>query len=73
MADAYIFVSVFMLLQCSLCNGFILSNGNRTTLPQYGKYGKSMVLVGGNLEDNNSEIYSTIVQMAVSLTFLFYC
>ena len=72
MADVYICVSVIILLQCFLCIGFILSNGNRTTLPQYAKYGKSMVLVGGNLEDNNTEIYDTIVQMAVShFWFLF--
>ncbi|KAK3585487.1 hypothetical protein CHS0354_003335 [Potamilus streckersoni] len=33
-------------------------------LPQYATYGESMVLVGGNLADNNTEIYDTIVQMA---------
>lgn len=33
-------------------------------LPQYSMYGKSIVLVGGNLWDNNTEIYDTIVRLA---------
>ena len=36
-------------------------------LPQYSKYGRSLVLVGGALQDNNTEIYNTIIDMAVSM------
>jgi len=36
-----------------------------TMLPQYQTYGKSLVLVGGNLAEDNAEIYNTIVEMAV--------
>ena len=47
-------------------NGFIINDITIPHLPQYVSYGKSMVLVGGNLQDNNTEIYNTIVEMAVS-------
>ena len=39
-------------------------------LPQYSKYGRSLVLVGGALQDNNTEIYNTIIAMAVSMTLV---
>lgn len=51
-------------------NGFILNDKTIPHLPQYVRYGKSMVLVGGNLQDNNTEIYNTIVEMAVSTAIL---
>ena len=34
---------------------------------QHSKYGRSLVLVGGNLQENNTEVYDTIIRMAVSL------
>lgn len=52
-------VTLVLLLQTIHC--FLLNDN----LPQYNVYGKSLVLVGGNLKDNNSEIYRTIVEMAV--------
>ena len=45
---------------------FILNGITLSPLSQFATYGKSMVLVGGNLQDNNSEVYNTIVEMAVS-------
>lgn len=47
---------------------FILNGVNVSSLPQFSLYGKNLVLVGGNLHDNNSEIYNTIINMAVSIT-----
>lgn len=52
-------VTLVLLLQTIHC--FLLNDN----LPQYNVYGQSLVLVGGNLKDNNSEIYRTIVEMAV--------
>ena len=39
-------------------------------LPQFTQYGRSLVLVGGNLDDNNTAIYSRIVELAVSENIL---
>jgi len=58
-----------VLLACGVC-GFLIPEdislkSHLPKLPQYSKQGKSLVLVGGNLWDNNTEIYSTIIDMAV--------
>jgi len=47
----------------TIVNGFLLDD----KLPQYNRYGRSLVLVGGNLYDNNTEVYQTIVRLAVSI------
>ena len=47
-------------------HAFILNGITLSPLPQLAEYGRSMVLVGGNLQDNNSKIYNNIVEMAVS-------
>ena len=47
----------------TIVNGFLLDD----KLPQYNRYGRSLVLVGGNLYDNNTEIYQAIVRFAVSI------
>ena len=59
-------VVVIWMFVSSFSKGFILDGITLLPLPQFANYGKSMVLVGGNLQDNNSEIYNTIVEMAVS-------
>ena len=51
---------------CVCTNAFVLDGIPLRPLPQMAKYGRSMVLVGGNLQDNNSDIYNTIVEMAVT-------
>ncbi|KAL3863804.1 hypothetical protein ACJMK2_005536 [Sinanodonta woodiana] len=51
---------VLLILEFSTSLCFLLDDA----LPQYATFGESMVLVGGNLADNNSEIYDTIVRMA---------
>ena len=56
---------IILLTGRYICDGYILNDNN---LPQFASYGKSMVLVGGNLADNNTEVYNTIVQTAVSRT-----
>ncbi|XP_052773860.1 cyanophycinase-like [Mya arenaria] len=50
-------------------HGFVLTDDvilrqHVAKLPQYAQYGRSMVLVGGHLWDNNTEIYDTIIRMA---------
>ncbi|KAL4236965.1 hypothetical protein ACF0H5_005349 [Mactra antiquata] len=62
---------MFVICVCvllGLTTGYLLDSGvilrNVTSLPQFAIYGKSMVLVGGNLWDNNTEIYNTIVRLA---------
>jgi hypothetical protein len=47
----------------TIVNGFLLDD----KLPQYNRYGRSLILVGGNLYDNNTEIYQAIVRFAVSI------
>ena len=60
-------LAVSILICLSIyAHAFILNGITLSPLPQLAKYGRSMVLVGGNLQDNNSEIYNTIVEMAVS-------
>ena len=49
----------------SLCRTAPLYNDQR--ILQHSKYGRSLVLVGGNLQENNTEVYDTIIRMAVSL------
>lgn len=34
-------------------------------LPQFSQFGRSMVLVGGNQYDNNTELHETIIKLAV--------
>lgn len=50
----------------TVVNGFLFDD----KLPQYNRYGRSLILVGGNLYDNNTEIYQTIVRFAVSIHVL---
>lgn len=55
-----------LLLGVYVCTAFILEDA---VLPQYHKYGKSLVLVGGALAENNSEVYNAIIEMSVSSNF----
>ena len=55
-----------LLLGVHVCTAFILEDA---VLPQYHKYGKSLVLVGGALAENNSEVYNAIIEMSVSSNF----
>lgn len=53
-----------------LANGFLLPDdielqSHLPKLPQFNQFGKSLVLVGGNLWDNNTEIYGKIIELAV--------
>ena len=67
-----IFQKIGVLFSVIVCaDGFIINDITIQHLPQYVRYGKSMVLVGGNLQDNNTEIYSTIVEMAVSTNSMY--
>ncbi|XP_011440861.3 cyanophycinase [Magallana gigas] len=54
-------VLVVFFLLLGACGAFILDD---VALPQYYKYGKSLVLVGGALAENNSEIYNAIIEMS---------
>ena len=54
-------------LLLGVCTAFILEDA---VLPQYHKYGKSLVLVGGALAENNSEVYNAIIEMSVSSNLL---
>lgn len=60
-------VPVVFFLLLGACGAFILED---VALPQYYKYGKSLVLVGGALAENNSEIYNAIIEMSVSYVTL---
>ena len=66
-------ILVLQLFVLAITNGILLSPDVHLMqtvpkLPQYHVYGKSLVLVGGNLLENNTEIYDTIIQLAVSCT-----
>lgn len=55
-----------LTLLLGVCTAFILEDA---VLPHYHKYGKSLVLVGGALAENNSEVYNAIIEMSVSSNF----
>ncbi|XP_062601136.1 cyanophycinase-like [Saccostrea cucullata] len=58
MAAILVLVTSVLLAGCS---AFVLDGA---FLPQYYRYGRSLVLVGGNLAENNSEIYNTIIELS---------
>jgi len=63
--------ATILLTLAGVARGFVLSSDvtlmpHVPPFPQYAENGRSLVLVGGNLYDNNTEIYGTIVRLAVS-------
>lgn len=52
-----------LLLSLSVTHALLL-DVDQVKLPQYHTYGKRLVLAGGHLDENNNEIYNTIVKLA---------
>lgn len=53
-----------------LLNNDVTLSPNVPRLPQFQQFGRSMVLVGGGLSDNNTEVYETIIELAVGAVLL---
>ncbi|KAH3786890.1 cyanophycinase-like [Dreissena polymorpha] len=63
-ACAVVIFGIFTTSQAFLLSDDVTLRPHVPKLPQFSQYGRSMVLVGGNQYDNNTELHETIIKLA---------